>query len=338
MKMSTVKNVLYNVVINRRRCLLVGPPGLGKTALLHWLKAQFNCKMTILYASISDPTDFKGFYCLVNGKPEIMPFGELEAIINSTELHIVFLDDLGLGMNAVQGAAMSFLDRIKSNPNVVVIGATNRKEDRANVVGLIEPVKSRLGSIIPVEFDLDQWVSDFAMEEVEAGRMPLSLVAFSKFRPSLMYSGKPTMDLINSPCPRTVAELGEWMMMDLAPEAQYESYLGIVGEAYTSELMGFLPIWKKLMHLTPDAILMNPDTVDLPAISDEYGPSIYFAVCSALARKATENTMDRIIKFADRLPPEFAVSLVVDCVKNDKECQNTAGYIGWQSRNKNFLI
>jgi hypothetical protein len=335
MRPSGIKRNLVNCINARRRLLLVGAPGLGKTALVKWAQKETNADMTTLYVSISDPTDFKGFYCIINGKPEIMPFGELEKIFNATSLHIVFLDDFGQGAPAVQASAMSFLDRVKENPNVVVIGATNRRQDRANVSGMLEPVKSRFDSILNMDFDMDDW-TEWALEQVTAGTMPLSLVAFNKFRPQLMYATKPSADLVNGACPRTVEALGALMMMDNDPADEYELFCGAVGEGYTAELMGFLPIWKKLPNI--DTILLNPDSVVLPPMTDRYAPSIYFAVCNALAKKANENTIERILKFSEKMPAEFAVALVIDCVKQDVEIQNTAAYIKWQSKNKSVLI
>jgi hypothetical protein len=309
--------------------------------MLKWARREverllgYQIDLTTLYVSISDPTDFKGFYCIIDGKPEIIPFGELEKIFNATRLHIVFLDDFGQGAPAVQASAMSFLDRTLDNPNVVIIGATNRREDRANVSGMLEPVKSRFHSILNVEFDMDDWI-DWALEQVEAGTMPLELVAFNKFRPQLMYSAKPSADLVNGACPRTVEALGAMMLMNNHPEDEYELYSGAVGAGYATELLGFLPIWKKLPNV--DTILLNPDAVTLPPISDKYAASIYFAVSNALARKANENTIERILKFSEKLPPEFAVSLVVDCVKQDVNVQNTSAYINWQTKNRSVLI
>ena len=332
-----LKKVLIKAVLNRRRILLVGKPGMGKTAILKWVRIEIakilghDIDMTTLYVSVSDPTDFKGFYAIVDGKPEIIPFGELEKIFNATKLHIVFLDDFGQGANATQAASMSFLDKIKDNPNVVVLAATNSRADRAGVSGLLEPVKSRFDSIIDMDFDMNSWV-DWAL----TADVPIELVAFNKFRPNLMYSGKPTADLVNSPCPRTVEALGNLIKDGYDDEDQYEVFKGAVGDAYTAELMGFLPIWKQLPNI--DSLLLDPVNTKLPDINGKYGASIYFAICLAIARKASEDNFERVIQFADRIPAEFSVSLVVDCIKHQPDVQNTKAFIGWASKNKSLLI
>lgn len=335
MKASSIKAVLLKAVTARKRIMLVGPPGIGKTALVKEVQQETKAKLTVLYASVSDPTDFKGFYCIVDGKPQILPFGELEEIYNADSLHMVFLDDLGQGVPAVQAAAMSFLDRVRDNPNICVIAATNRREDWAGVSGLLEPVKSRFDSIIHMEYDADDFTA-WSLLQVDAGKMPIELVAFNKFRPHLMYATKATADLVNSPCPRTVAALGELMLLGLNPVDEYEVYKGAVGEGYTAELMGFLPIWRKLPNI--DTIMMDPANVAIPNMNDKHASSIFFAVCQALAKKANENTFDRIVTFINRIPQEFAVMCVVDCVKQDVNIQNTTAYIKWQTANKDVLI
>ena len=331
MNMNQAEKLLTFAIQAKRRILLVGPPGMGKTAIVKAAQVKTGADLTILYASISDPTDFKGFYCIIDGKPEIMPFGELEKVFNASRPHIVFLDDLGQGAPAVQAASMSFLDRLKDNPFVTVIAATNRREDRAGVSGLLEPVKSRFDSIIHLEFDMDSWI-----EWALTTDLPFELIAFNKFRPTLMYGSKATADLVNGASPRTVEALGRLMQLGLPPELEYEVYKGAVGEEYTAELMGFLPIWRKIPNI--DQIMLDPQGTAIPAMSDKHAPSIYFAVCLALSKRANENTIGRIITFADRLPKEFAVSLIVDCVRQDAQVTNTKDYIGWISKNKDVLI
>jgi MoxR-like ATPase len=155
MKASNLKVVLTESLKAGLRILIVGQPGMGKSALTNEVKADLNYPLYTLYSSISDPTDFKGIPCIVNGEGRILPFEELALILNATSPVIVFLDDFGQGAPAVQAAQMSFLDKCLLNSNIRIVAATNRREDRAGVSGLLEPVKSRFDSIINMEFDMD---------------------------------------------------------------------------------------------------------------------------------------------------------------------------------------
>jgi hypothetical protein len=342
MKASGIKRMLVKAILNKGRIILVGKPGLGKTALVKQARTEVSTMlnqdidMITLYGSISDPTDFKGYPAIIAGKGTFVPFGDLEKIITANRLMILFMDDLGLSMPATQGAMMSLLDKLKDNPNVVVIGATNGRGDRANVSGLLEPVKSRFDSIINMEFSMDDWIADFAIGAVEAGTMPLELVAFNRFRPDLMYSVKPSADLVNGPCPRTVEALGKLMMMDLDTEDQYEAFSGAVGEAYTAELMGFLPVWKKLPSIAQ--ILQDPVGAAIPDSTDKSAASIYFAITAALSKKCSDVNFERICKYAARLPKEAEVMLVTDCIRRVPACKDTMAYIKWESANRNIMI
>ena len=326
MKISDCKTILTACINASRRVLLVGPPGIGKTAIVKEVQKELNADLTVIYGSISDPTDFKGLPCIIDGKPEIKPFGELERIFNADKLHIVFADDIGQGAPAVQAAQMSFLDRVKANKNVVVIGATNRREDRAGVSGLLEPIKSRFDSIIHVDFDMEDWIDTWALDN-----LPVELVAFNKFRPGLMYSGNPTADLVNNPCPRTVESLGALMGMNIPLHLQLETYKGAVGEGYAAEFIGFMQIYTKLPSI--DAILLHPDAIEMPT-----QPAVIYALSLGLARKASQNTIERILKFTDRMPPEFQVLMIRDAVKHGQTICNTKAFIVWSAKHQDTLI
>lgn len=336
MKSTQIAQMLKIAVMNKRRVLLVSRGGMGKTSLVKQVAKETNADMTTLHVSISDPTKFEGFYCIVNDVPQVVPFEVLDKIYNADKLHIVFLDDFGQGAPATQAACMAFMDKLLDNPHVVIIAATNRREDRANVSGLLEPVKSRFDSILNMEFDVEAFINDFMLPEVNSGRQPIELVAFLKFRPELVYADKPSLDLVNIACPRTIEALGKWMLLDIPDECQYEIYSGAVGSGFAIELLGFLPIWRKLPSI--DAIMLNPESVKLPASGDKHSLSVHFAVCKALVRKCTENTFSRIITLAERLNKELEIMLITDCIRFCPEVQQSADFIRWSSKNQNVLL
>ena len=64
-----------------------------------------------------------------------------------------FLDDLGQAPMSVQAAAMQLIlarriNGFKISDKVIFMAATNRREDKAGVTGILEPVKSRFAWIV----------------------------------------------------------------------------------------------------------------------------------------------------------------------------------------------
>ena len=293
--------------------------------------ADIGAHLIIEHPVVADPTDFKGLPFAVNGEADFLPFGSLRQIIAATEPTVYFLDDLGQSTQAVQAACMQLLLARRVNGHkvsemVTFIAATNRRTDRAGVQGLLEPVKSRFATILTLEPDLDDWVS-WAIRH----RMPTELIAFVRFRPNMLSDFRPTADLINTPCPRTIANVGRLLIMGIPGGLEYPVIAGAAGEGLAAEFIGFLAVYRKLPH--PNVILMNPDKANVPK-----DPATLYALCGALAAMASGQTADRLFKYYNRLPAEFSVLAVRDSVNRDREIVNTRAFIRWASEHADVLI
>jgi len=191
---------------HRFNLLIVGAPGIGKTEIVNQACGEAGMKMIVSHPVVSDPTDYKGLPFVVDGdRAEFLAFGDLRQLIDAKKPSVFFLDDLGQAPPSVQAAAMQLLLARKINSHQVsdhvrFIAATNRRQDKAGVQGVLEPVKSRFASILHLETDHEDWVK-WALEK----DLPTELIAFIRFRPELLHDFKPSNDMINSPCPRTVA-------------------------------------------------------------------------------------------------------------------------------------
>ena len=78
---------------------------------------------------------------------------------------------------------------------------------------------------------------------------------------------------------------------------------------------------------------MNPETAPVPS-----GPAELYALAGALARKATDQTMERLVRYANRLPAEFSVLLMTDAVTRNPEITSTRAWIEWASAHNDVLI
>jgi hypothetical protein len=277
---------------------------------------------------VSDPTDYKGLPGIVDGKAEFLPYGDLRKLMEAKKPTICFLDDLGQAPAVVQAACMQLLLARQINgkaisKHITFAAATNRRKDRAGVTGILEPVKSRFKTIVELEADSDEWI-EWAFEN----EMPAELIGFIHFRPAMLNSDEATADIVNHPCPRTIAAAGQWINLGVT---SHEVLAGCIGPGAAAELIGFLKVFKSLPNIA--AILLDPKKTAVPE-----DPAARYAVVAALVEKATEDNADRILQYADRLPADFSVLLVRDMIRKDNKIQNTTGFINWSVKHADALL
>lgn len=323
MKATQLAKALSFTIANKFPVLVTGKPGIGKTDIIVQAALQANARCIITHPVVSDPTDYKGLPYADKSGASFLPFGDLRALIDAKDLTVYFMDDLGQAPAAVQAAIMQLIlcRRInghKVSDNVVFVAATNRKQDRAGVTGMLEPVKSRFASIIGLDVDLDDW----CRWALTTGNMPVELVSFIRFRPELLDGVEPSKDIINTPSPRTIANLGKLQNAGCPTGLQREMFSGAVGDAFAAEYKGFLDIFNELPDI--NSIFLNPDTAHLPE-----RPDVSYALTLALAGKITPDNSEAAFTYIKRMNAETQVSCVKDAINRDAKLTNTKGYISW---------
>ena len=309
--------------------LIKGPPGVGKTAIVEQAAEEAGANLIVMHPVVSDPTDFKGMPAITaKGTAEFLPFGDLKALMTAKAPTVCLMDDVGQAPAAVQAALMQLILARQINgkaisDHVVFVAATNRREDKAGVSGLLEPVKSRFATIVDLEPNVNHWC-EWALEN----RVPPEVVAFVRFRPELMTApGAPTNDIVNRPSPRTVTNMSKLYAIGFD---DLETLGGAVGAAFAAEFVGFIKVWKDLPSV--DSILVSPESAKLPQT-----PAGRFAIATALATVATAENMGRVIKYAVRLPEEFSVLCVRDALRKSPAAANCADFIKWANKNQALL-
>ena len=312
--------------------LIKGAPGIGKSDIVDQACKLCNFDLIISHPVVSDPTDYKGLpYADKDGKAHFLPFSDLDTLIHTTRPTVYFLDDLGQAAQSVQAACMQLIlaRRInghKVSDQVCFVAATNRKQDRAGVTGILEPVKSRFATILELETDMQQWCL-WAIDH----NLPVELIAFIRFRPNLLCDFKPSADITNSPCPRTVANVGKLIKLGLPETLEYKVVSGAAGQGFATEFISFLRMFRKM--LSPDTVLMNPHAFTVP---DDI--SVLYALCTAITGLVTDSSIDRFFVFVDRIPKEFGALAVNDLIQRKPEMKCTHEFISWVSRNQDMLF
>jgi hypothetical protein len=325
MKPRDLSQLLCRTIAARMPVLIKGAPGIGKTDIVTGACKKACAELIVSHPVVDEPIDYKGLPHIIDGHAEFLPFGSLHQLIEAKQPTVYFMDDLGQAPPSVQAAAMQLILARRINGHrvseeVTFIAATNRKQDKAAVSGILEPVKSRFATIVELEPDIDDWVK-------WAGKqgLPAELIAFIRFRPNLLFEFAPSVDITNSPCPRTVHNVAKLMALALPAELEFEAYAGAAGQGFAAELLGFLQIYRSLPD--PKLILIDPHGASVPK-----DPATLYAVCSALARMSMPDNMDALVTYANRLPDEFSVLLVTDCERQNPAIVNTRAYVQWAAR------
>lgn len=312
--------------------LITGKPGIGKSDIVDQAADLIGADLIISHPVVSDPTDYKGLPFLgKDGFAHFTPFGELQRLIEAKKKTIFFLDDLGQAPIAVQAAAMQLLlarqiNGHKISDNVVFVAASNRREDMAGVLGILEPVKSRFFSIIELLPNAEDWRL-WAMRH----DMPESLISFIRFRPDLIDDFKPTRDLINSPSPRTVAAVGKMQNAGLPKSLEFQLIGGAAGEAFAVEYTAFLKIRRELPDIK--TIIKAPTTASVPNAA-----SVQYALSGALGHVVEPKNIENVLTYLDRMPPEISVATMKDAIRRDERLVTCRPVIQWSADKAGLIL
>jgi len=333
MKASILSQFLSFAIQNRLPVLIKGKPGIGKSDIVEQSCKLAGAKLIISHPVVSDPTDFKGlpFASQDGTTAHFLPFGDLNSLIHATEQTVFFLDDLGQASASVQAACMQLLLARRINGHhvadcVTFIAATNRREDKAAVSGLLEPVKSRFASIVELDVNTDDWII-WALNN----NMPTELISFIQFRPALLDNFVATKDLVNSPCPRTVASVGKLINAGLPQDLYFEAFKGAAGESFAVEFLAYLKVFMTLPSVSQ--IILDPVNTPVPSeISGKY------AISGAIAEKITPITIAPILTYIKRLGKEFEVMCIKNAQRKNDTFTKTREFINWSVTNFDYFL
>ncbi len=345
--------LLTRIVPAREPVCITGAPGIGKTEIVKQACEKMHpnkpvtkkvgkcclCQRGIIHGMhliithpvVDEPIDYKGLPFAVDGEAEFLPYGNLKLMLEAKEPTVVFLDDFGQAMDGVQKASMQLLLERSINGQpiseyITFLVATNRKKDRAGVGGILEPVKSRFTTIVELETQLDDWI-EWALENA----MPNELISFINYMPDLLDKFEATADITNSPCPRTIANVGRLIKLNLPRGLEHEAYAGAAGAGFSASLTGFLRIWRDLPD--PDYCLANPSKVDIPT-----EPAVLYALSGSVAAKTTKKLMPNLIQLSERMPEEYGVRTVWWASIQNKDLQNTTAFHTWVKNHADVVL
>jgi len=342
--------VLEYAIKNNWSVLIVGSPGQGKTQIARQAAESAGADFIPTHPPVHDPTTYQGMPAIVDQKNDdghttgkkavFLPFGDLDRLINAKKPTMFFMDDMGPAANLVQGACMQLVCEREVNGHriadcVTIVAATNKRSDKGGVRNMIEPLKNKFTFII----ELVNTVDDMTLHSINLN-WPHEIRAFMRTFPEVLNAFKPSPDLSNTPTCRGIEHCVDIFKSGINGKLRPRLFAGSIGTEYAIRLEGFLKFYKEIPD--PDEVIKNPKEAEVPGVrrnGEIENPGPLHALCGALSARASEETIENIMIYAERLPEEFNIALTLDSIRKDpNNLAKGRHWVDWNSNHQDILI
>lgn len=335
MKPSDVADLIPKVLDTGTPIFLHGPPGVGKSSLVHQVAVKLNLPVTDLRAVLLDPVDLRGLPVPVDGTARWLP----PAFLPRTGPGVLFLDELTQAPPSVQAALLQLtLDRRCGEyvlpDGVRIVAAGNRSQDRAGAGRLITPLLNRF-----VHVDCDVNLDDWLAWSLGAGIVD-EVRAFIRFKPDRLMQFDAAKNERAFPSPRSW-EFASRMVAAIGADSDGQlrsAIAGCVGDVPAAEFHAFLSLRAALPPI--EKILADPIGSTVPSDC-----GIQHALLGGLigAARGDKKSLAPAATYFTRWPVEFAVCGLRDLISlhNGKQAATVlaaAGVQDWMGRNKGLLL
>jgi len=313
MKISQLKVAVERMIRAKVVPFVQASPGVGKSAVINQIAAEFNLKVIDLRLASSDPTDLSGlphFYKDEHGqtKAEYATFDTfplegdpLPKDANGKEMAgwLLFLDEFSSAPKSVQAPAYKLvLDRMVGqrtlHPQVAMVAAGNKATDNAIVIKLSTALQSRVGHLF-LDVDKGEWVNWAIGAGIDA-----RIIGLIEFKPSLLHNFDPDHTDNTFSCPRTLEMLSRVVtgsQVSIDDDALIE---GIIGKGAAIEFISFCDIYQNLPPIAD--IIKDPKGSPVPSEDSlRYALSVYLADHMSKANAAP------LVEYLGRVPVDFQV-------------------------------
>lgn len=302
MNLINAGKLLAKAVESDLPVMLWGPPGVGKSSLVHALAIERGVDIIDLRLAQLDATDLRGIP--VPDHTEKLVRWYPPAFLPRDGEGILFLDEIDKAPSLVKSSALQLVLDRRLGDYVLpkcwsVIGAGNREEDGAFSTPLGAALANRMLHIT-VDPDLETWLT-----WAKAKGLARIILDFLRFRPELLY--KQTNE--NAfPSPRTW-EAASRLVSKLGDDAERDRnslLAAAVGDSTAAEFSA----WAKLYRTVDVEAILAGKTPDFKDKEASFRYAVVLAVaCRIDAKGIAERCYDGLAGLLDAVTPELRVLL-----------------------------
>ena len=308
---NEAKRSLRKCIKIQRPVFMWGPPGIGKSDIVHQIGAEQEREVIDVRLSLWEPTDIKGipYYNADMKSMTWAPPSELPTDPESTA--ILFLDELNSAAPATQAAAYQLILNRRVGTYVLpegvsIIAAGNRETDKGVTYRMPAPLANRFVHI-ELRTDFDDWLMWATNNRVHE-----QVVGYVSFAKSDLYDFDPRSPSRAFATPRSWSFVSELLEDDDLPEGTLTDLVaGSVGEGLAVKFMAHRKVAKQMPK--PEDILAGKVLkCDIKEISAMY--SLTTSMCYELQeadKKKAKNWDEMSDNFFAFMMDNFPTELVV---------------------------
>jgi len=311
---NSAKNSIKHALKKKRPIFLWGPPGIGKSDIVHQIGEYMEAYVIDIRLSLWEPTDIKGipYYsandnAMVWAAPAELPTAEMATKYKNI---ILFLDEMNSAAPAVQAAAYQLILNRKVGQyvlpdNVLIVAAGNRDADKGVTYRMPAPLANRFVHLeLAVNFDdWFQWATEH--------RIHRDVVGFLQFSKKDLYDFDPKSPSRSFATPRSWSFVSELLEDDLDESATTDLVSGAIGEGLAIKFMAHRKVASSMPNPT-DILEGKIKELKQTEISAMY--SLTVSLCYELKEASDANDKkfdDKVNNFLRFAMDNFETELVV---------------------------
>lgn len=309
---------------------LHGKPGIGKSALTHYLADMLSLKLIDIRLTDYEPTDLSGFPYIDKETMTAthVPFNtfptETTPIPDGYNGWLILFDELPAAAPAVQAAAYKILlDRKvgqhKLHSRVLMMAAGNMIGDGAIAHAQSSAITSRTANyeVLPSQPEWCEWATSKQYDH--------RITSYLQFKPEMIHTLNPDAPEEPYACSRTWEFTNSCTKDQPVKSADVPLLAGLIGEGVAREFQMFCDIYQDLPTMAQ--ICANPKHIRLSDRLD-----IKWALMGSLCQHVTESTLEPVTTFLDRFPAELRVVAMRDMFTRHPELYDLEASQDWLNR------
>ena len=328
--------------------IIEGPPGIGKTAIPKQAAEDLGMEIFIQHPPLLESVDLRGVPVpdLVNEvtrwlppiflpgvekvKPKTNGKATTKPQIKDKKQTLFLIDEMRQAPTSVQNAFSQLIWEGRCGeymlpPGVRICATSNRMQDKAGTYRMPSHLVRRFVHI-ELYLSIQDWTVWALHNDVET-----EIIAFLNAYPACLMDFDPSSKNEIYACPASWGEHVDMLLKtQMSPDLQEIALVGAVGNAAANQFIAFRRLIRTVAD--PDEVIKNPTTIPLP---DE--ASSLYAMCTAVAFRATKDNIGQIVKFAARLGEEYEI-MMLQFVNQHTSVSRTKEFRGWYQKHADTLF